>query len=272
MEGLYHVLVVEPGSAGESKLAPHFADGPFHVQVLDDLAEVLPRLSEETCHLVVAMVTDDAAASLDLLSDIRTRHARLPVILVAPRAGVDTVVQALRRGVTNFFPWPGDPDELRRAVRKCLRPWAISAGERSVLPRMRKTIEMDLVSSTTVIDPVFAHVYDDGRSLGFPEAVLRLNVYLALNEALANAVRHGNREDPRKAIHVVVDLTASQVDIRVTDEGEGFDPGELPDPTDAENLFKASGRGVFLMRCYMDEVEYLDGGRTVRLIKHASSE
>lgn len=271
MEGLYHVLIVEPGAEGESRIAPHFAEGPFRVQVLRDPEQVLPRLSEETCHLVVSVLGDDPEGSLEMLSTIRTRHVRLPVIMVAPRAGVDTVVQALRRGATNFFPWPGDPDELRRAVRKCLRPWAISAGERSVLPRMRKTIEMDLVSSTTVIDPVFAHVYDDAVSLGFPEAVLRLNVYLALNEALANAVRHGNKEDPRKAIQVKVLLDASRLEIEVTDEGEGFDPGELPDPTDAENLFKASGRGVFLMRCYMDEVEYANEGRTVRLVKLADS-
>lgn len=267
MEGLYHVLIVEPGVEGESRLAPHFDEGPFRVQVIHALDQVLERLAEETCHLVVSVVGDEPAGSLDLLRDVRSRHPRLPVIMVAPRAGVDTVVQALRRGATNFFPWPGDPDELRRAVRKCLRPWAISFGERSVLPRMRKTIEMDLVSSTTVIDPVFAHVYDDAISLGFPEAVLRLNVYLALNEALANAVRHGNREDPRKAIRVVVDVTARRLEIRVTDEGAGFDPEELPDPTDATNLFKASGRGVFLMRCYMDEVEYLDDGRTVRIVK-----
>lgn len=97
-------------------------------------------------------------------------------------------------------------------------------------------------------------------------------VKLALEEALANAIKHGNRNDPRKLVEVRIRVTDEEVRITVCDEGAGFDLGAVPDPTLDENLTKPFGRGVMLMRTYMTHVEYNDAGNCVTMIKRRQSQ
>lgn len=92
-------------------------------------------------------------------------------------------------------------------------------------------------------------------------------IRLAMEEALYNAIKHGNRMDPAKAVEVEVDVNKDRAIITITDQGEGFDPTGVPDPTTDENLEKPSGRGIMLMRAYMDEVRFNRRGNQVRLVK-----
>ena len=92
-------------------------------------------------------------------------------------------------------------------------------------------------------------------------------VRLALEEALVNAIKHGNRMDPTKHVTVRYAVDAQRVFIEVEDEGPGFEPTDVPDPTLPENLENPSGRGLMLMRAYMDEVEHVGRGNLVRLAK-----
>jgi len=90
------------------------------------------------------------------------------------------------------------------------------------------------------------------------------NAALAVREAVANGVLHGNRLQADRRVEVAMELLDDEVEITVTDEGQGFDPGAVPDPLAAENLLKPSGRGIFLMRTLMDHVEFSFNGATGR--------
>jgi len=90
------------------------------------------------------------------------------------------------------------------------------------------------------------------------------NAALAVREAVANGVLHGNRLQADRRVEVAMELFDDEVEITVTDEGQGFDPGAVPDPLAAENLLKPSGRGIFLMRTLMDHVEFSFNGATGR--------
>ena len=93
---------------------------------------------------------------------------------------------------------------------------------------------------------------------------------LAIREAVANGVQHGNKEDPAKRVTISFVLKSDEIDIRVTDEGKGFDLSTLPDPLDPQNLFKPRGRGILLMNSFVDNVCYdfeAKGGTTVSLKK-----
>lgn len=92
-------------------------------------------------------------------------------------------------------------------------------------------------------------------------------VELAMEEALVNAVCHGNRLDPNKQVRVGCRISPQMVRIQVTDEGEGFDPAKLPDPTDPERLQAPGGRGVMLMKAFMSRVRYNAIGNSVVLEK-----
>lgn len=90
-------------------------------------------------------------------------------------------------------------------------------------------------------------------------------VMLALSEAVTNAIVHGNKENKDKEVFVKIKISASTVIIDIQDEGEGFDPHDIPDPIDEENLLATGGRGLFLMEEFADHVEYGDKGRLVIL-------
>lgn len=104
------------------------------------------------------------------------------------------------------------------------------------------------------------------KGFGFDEKEV-FAVRLALEEALVNAVKHGNEFDPAKTVKVVYTLKPEVFDIRITDQGAGFDPEQVPDPTDFDNLDRPCGRGVFLIKAYMSDVSYHDGGKTVAMVK-----
>jgi serine/threonine-protein kinase RsbW len=92
-------------------------------------------------------------------------------------------------------------------------------------------------------------------------------VKLALDEALINAIKHGNRLDPAKKVRLWTKVSPTQVEIIIEDEGPGFSREHVPDPRHEENLEKCSGRGIFLIESYMNQVEWSHGGRRLRMIK-----
>jgi serine/threonine-protein kinase RsbW len=92
-------------------------------------------------------------------------------------------------------------------------------------------------------------------------------IRLALEEALVNAAKHGNKLDPKKTVHVEAKVSGKSTEIVIEDQGKGFDRSSVPDPCCTENLLKCSGRGILLMEAYMDKVQYTRGGRRLRMVK-----
>ena len=92
-------------------------------------------------------------------------------------------------------------------------------------------------------------------------------INLALEEALTNAIKHGNRLDPKKKVKVAAKVSPKRFEIRIEDQGQGFDRKSVPDPTEAANIEKCSGRGILLIEAYMTEVTWDRGGRRLTMIK-----
>lgn len=99
---------------------------------------------------------------------------------------------------------------------------------------------------------------------------IAFGVDIAVREAVTNAVLHGNQQDETKSVEIGFSVSPVALEITVRDRGEGFDAESVPDPTDQENVLKTSGRGIFFMRTFMDEVNWSrhpEGGTVVRMIK-----
>ena len=96
------------------------------------------------------------------------------------------------------------------------------------------------------------------------------SVHLALEEALVNAIKHGNQLAADKQVHLICKVSKEKIWIQITDEGEGFDPEEVPDPTMDSNLEKTSGRGIMLMKNFMTIVEFSESGKRVVMSKQRS--
>jgi serine/threonine-protein kinase RsbW len=82
------------------------------------------------------------------------------------------------------------------------------------------------------------------------------NLSIAITEAVGNAILHGNKKDPRKSVDIIFRLSAKQIRVTVKDQGGGFDPKDLTNPTDPQNILKESGRGIFILKSLMDDVSF----------------
>lgn len=109
-------------------------------------------------------------------------------------------------------------------------------------------------------------IREEVERCGF-DADSQFAIKLALEEALINAIKHGNKLDKSKRVQVEWQVSRDAAEIVIEDEGPGFDRSRVPDPTDETNLEKLTGRGILLIEAYMTTVEYSKGGRRVRLIR-----
>jgi len=126
-----------------------------------------------------------------------------------------------------------------------------------------------IASDTAQGHRVVSELLDQLKQRGWSEHDL-FSVHLAIEEALVNAVKHGNRYDRNKTIHVVCKLNPDKVRIEVSDQGDGFDPDNLPDPTLEANLERPFGRGVMLMRKFMDELKFNARGNALVMERRRS--
>jgi serine/threonine-protein kinase RsbW len=116
------------------------------------------------------------------------------------------------------------------------------------------TLEQELDSTLESVDRAEEVVLREAEQLGFDEDDLH-KIGISVRECVVNAVVHGNRYNARKKVHLTVRRAPEGLTVVVGDEGEGFDPAAVPDPRDAENLLRGSGRGVLLMQAFMDEFQ-----------------
>ena len=132
-----------------------------------------------------------------------------------------------------------------------------------------QTTRLVFPSHIEAVADAAAAATDFARECGLSEEAV-FGMDMAVREAITNAVVHGNKEDESKEVEVSFNCSRHAIEIEVKDQGAGFDPAVVPDPTAPENLLKTSGRGNFLIRNFMDEVQWSsrkEGGTTVRMIK-----
>jgi serine/threonine-protein kinase RsbW len=176
------------------------------------------------------------------------------------------VIKAFKMGAANYLRLPYNRDELREIVEQTLANKLRYVDDTSAFSHVHEKIEFELPSDLALMNGVLEYLQERVAKLGLicPE---RSNLFVALDEAFVNAVKHGNKNDLTKLVKITAELSPAEAAFTVEDEGEGFDIQEIPNPCDPENLFRTSGRGVLLIYNIMDEVEYNAQGNRVKMIK-----
>lgn len=119
----------------------------------------------------------------------------------------------------------------------------------------------------------FAQIVESAVRIAGVSEDEQIDLMVAVMEALNNAINHGNGEDAKKKVHLKIDIDPASITVWVQDEGGGFDPDAAPDPLAPENLMNNSGRGLLMMRAFMDEVDFMTSqqGTLVKMIKYIPS-
>jgi CheY-like chemotaxis protein/anti-sigma regulatory factor (Ser/Thr protein kinase) len=232
---------------------------------------------------------------LELVQQVKRDFPLIPVILMTSKGNEQIAVEALRRGAASYTPKKNLSRDLAETVQNVL---AVSRQERtqarlhSCMTSSHSSFELN--NDSSLIPPLVGYLQDDVTRLGLCDEADCVRVGVALDEALANALYHGNleisselrdndhrayvqlvqtrvRQSPysHRRIHVEVEVSPQEGRFVIRDEGAGFDADKLADPTHLANLGKVGGRGLLLMRTFMDEVVFNGPGNEVVLIKRA---
>jgi serine/threonine-protein kinase RsbW len=260
------ILIVDNNDELRAMLEQVLHELGHEVVATGDRAAALEREDLEDFDLIISDLTEDEHSGIQLLSEIKRKRLLVPVVVSSDEAQQPGIVKAFKMGAANFLRLPYNKDELRDIVEKTLSYKLRFVDDLKILPHVREKIDFELPSDLSLMNGVLQYLTERVSKLGLikPE---RSNLFIALDEAFVNAVKHGNHNDPRKLVRITAELSAKEARFTVEDEGEGFNVQEIPDPRDPANLFKASGRGVLLIYNIMDEVEYNERGNRLTMVK-----
>jgi serine/threonine-protein kinase RsbW len=181
-------------------------------------------------------------------------------------ASEDEVIKAFKISAANYSRENFDETELLELFAIILDFKARHVDKTESIQNVREKIEFELPSAIGLMHVVLDYLMKRTEKVGVCD-VEGSNLFVALDEAFVNAVKHGNHFDPNKLVRVTADVSTKEVSFAVEDEGDGFNVAEIPDPLDPQNLFKTSGRGVLLIHNIMDEVKYNERGNRLTMVK-----
>ncbi len=229
------------------------------VIVTGERAKALRRDDLDSFDLIISDLSE-AEVNGEPISELHRKH------LVTPLSDHGQgVIKAFKMGAANYLRLPYNREELREIVEQTLSH-KLSTCDNGNFSHVHEKIEFELPSDLALMNGVLEFLQERVAKLGLirPD---RSNLFIALDEAFVNAVKHGNKNDLTKLVKITAELSEKEASFTVEDEGQGFDIREIPDPCDPANLFRTSGRGVLLIYNIMDEVEYNAQGNRVKMVK-----
>ncbi len=289
------ILIVEDCRVQQRLIQQLIARHPNWESVgADRGATALELMVNEPVDLVVCDLRMPEMDGLEFLRLAQDAYPLVPVIIVTAQGSEEIAVKALREGAADYVPKRNLMTDLTGRIERVL-----NASKRSQIEHELKQCvtsrrtELVIGSDRAIVPSVVAMLQSQLDPLGVCEDKDRIRIGVALEEALVNAVIHGNLEITselrgvddnafaelvthrsssapwcQRQVYCLAEISRRNARFVIRDEGPGFDPDSLPDPTKPENLEKASGRGLLLIRTFMDFVEYNQTGNEITLEKH----
>jgi CheY-like chemotaxis protein len=259
-----------------------------------DGKEALEAMRREVPDLVLTDLQMPEMNGLELVEAVKQNFAYVPIILMTAHGSEDIAVQALRLGAASYVPKKNLAQDLVDSAQRVLALSRASRNQHMVLECLGEIVsQFVLTNHPAYLPPVIGHLQDQMNQLKICDKAGLVRVGNALHEVLVNAIEHGNLElssELREAsdrtayiqlteerrrlepyrdrrVFVTAKFSHAQAVYVIRDEGPGFDPATLPDPLSPANLEKTTGRGLLLIRTFMDEVSFNPTGNEITIVK-----
>ena len=248
----------------------------------NDLAKALDEVFSHQGHEVLTVEDRAAALAIDdiegydlVITDLDVENLILPIgkngnsAVCLPKdihAYRGENIKAFKICATNFRRQEMDETELQELIATVLDYKLRFVDKEEYVRSIHESIEFELPSVLSVMHVVLEYLLKRVDRLGVVKTE-ESNLFVALDEAFVNAIKHGNKFDLSKNIRIAADVSTTEARFTIEDEGEGFDVNNIPDPLDPQNLFKPSGRGVLFIYNIMDEVKYNERGNRLTMVK-----
>lgn len=293
------VLVVDDSPVDRLRIGRLLQKAGFEVIFAENGKLALDLLAKGSVDIVVTDLHMPELDGLELMEAIRLRYPAVPVLLMTAHGSEEIAVKALQRGAANYVPKRSIAEDLVPTVRNVLEVTQpeipqTESPEHNVLDLVEYTeSKYVLHNEIGVIPSLISYLEANLTRMKLIDGTTLIQIGMALREALVNAITHGNlevpsslREDATNTYFDIIEerkrtkpycdrqviITAREARNEVTyvivDEGPGFDPSSLPDPTDLLQLEKVHGRGLWLIRTFMDEVRHNARGNEITMVKY----
>ena len=242
----------------------------------DDLATALEEVLSAMGHSVALLKSRADALEVTnfeqfdlVITDLDIHSHRSPNL--NGDSDSDEHVKAFKVSAANFTRSEFEESELKEVVATVLDYKTRHIDKRDSVQDLHEHIEFEVPSAISLMHIVLEYLMKRVEKLGVVKAE-QSNLFVALDEAFVNAVKHGNKFDTKKLVRIIAEVSKQEARFTIEDEGEGFDVNSIPDPLDPSNLFKTSGRGVLFIYNIMDEVKYNERGNRLTMIKRCDPE
>jgi CheY-like chemotaxis protein/anti-sigma regulatory factor (Ser/Thr protein kinase) len=288
------ILVVDD-SAIDRKLAASLLEKVAGTTVshAEDGKAALAQLEQSAPDLVLTDMSMPEMDGLELVKHIRKHHPLIPVILMTAYGSEEVAIEALRIGAASYVPKKNLAQDLTETVRDILNAAQASRSQQRLIECLAQTEAHFLLDNDpSLIPPLLGFLQESLSRMRLCDEIGKIRVSVALQEALYNAIYHGNlevssalreqdnrlylgtieqrrKEKPyrNRRVEVIARESPAEVMYTIRDEGPGFDPSTLPDPTDPANLERVTGRGLLLIRTFMDKVYHNEKGNQIVMVK-----
>jgi CheY-like chemotaxis protein/anti-sigma regulatory factor (Ser/Thr protein kinase) len=287
------ILVVDDSAVDRLVARRLLEKQAWRVEQASDGADALEAVARSAPALVLTDLQMPRVNGLELVERIREQFPRVPVVLMTGHGSEEIAIAALRAGAASYVPKRNLATDLISTVEQVLAASQSDDRRTRVLGALcARVSRFELESDPALVNQLVQVFREELVAFGLCDATGATRAGIALEEALLNAVYHGNlgvsselklsgdgaferlaaerrHEAPyrNRLIRVSAELEPTAASFTIADEGSGFDVAALPDPTDPANLERPSGRGVLFMRTFMDEVRYNSTGNIVTLVK-----
>jgi len=257
------ILIIDDHDDLATSLEEVFSHVGHEVNVVGDRVQAIAMQDLESYDIVITDLDVESSGPVAHLNG--DGPACLPkIVAVTP----DEHVKAFKLCAANFRRDEFDEEELKNLVATVLDFKIRYVDTADTVLDLHENIEFELPSAISLMHIVLEYLMKRVEKLGVikPE---QSNLFVALDEAFVNAVKHGNKYDADKLVRITAEVSKQEAKFTIEDEGEGFDVNNIPDPLDPTNLFKTSGRGVLFIYNIMDEVRYNDRGNRLTMVKRS---
>jgi serine/threonine-protein kinase RsbW len=254
------ILIIDDHDDLCTALCAQFGSLGHEVTVFDNRPEAVNSPDFNNFDLVVTDLDN-----IDHCVNLNGKSAAcLPSNIGSPQP--DEVIKAFKISAAHYTRENFDEAELKELFDLTLDHKAKFIDQVKAVQNIREKIEFEMPSAISLMHDILDYLMKRVEKVGVADAE-NSNLFVALDEAFVNAIKHGNRYNPEKLVRITADVSTKEVSFTVEDEGDGFNIAEVPDPLNPENLFKTSGRGVLLIHNIMDEVKYNERGNRLTMIK-----
>jgi serine/threonine-protein kinase RsbW len=261
------ILIIDDHDDLATSLDAEFSSRGFQVELAETRQKAVTLFAEHRFDVVITDLDGENLVASNNGSKPESSMSCLPDSLTEERSNVKAFKICLAKYNVDEFP----DEDVEYVVREALNYKAKFIDRGPSMKDRHEKIDFEVPSILGLMGDILGYLMKRVEKLGVvkPE---KSNLFVALDEAFVNAVKHGNKFDKSKMVRISVEISPEKAKFTIEDEGAGFDVKKIPDPTDPENLFKASGRGVMFIYNIMDEVSYNSRGNRLTMIKKNEGE